>query len=193
MACHEATREHLREAAFVPQVVLDEKYLPDAADFRAFISRAKSLQTEAVVVILFPGALAAFAKQARALRLNADLAGYELFEDASEVKASQGALVGSWYVNADTAAAWFEKAYCQRYNEHPGWGAANAYDALKLTALAADRFNRNNDQIAGYLRTLRGYSGAAGTYSAAGNNRFNLAAAIKVVRENGFEKLRPPD
>jgi branched-chain amino acid transport system substrate-binding protein len=189
IACYKALLNELERRGLKPRVVLDEKFLPDSNDFRTFISKAKSRDAEAVVVALFPGLISAFAKQTRSFDLKADLIGFELFEDENEVKASEGALLGQWYVNADVAAGSFVDDYRKRFNEYPGWGAANGYDSLNITADAVQLFGPDTEKIVDYLHNLHNYSGAAGRYSASGDNRFNLPATIKVVREGGFEKL----
>ena len=189
IACRDAVVEEFDRRGLKERIVLDERFLPDATDYRTFILKAKARSVDLVVVAVFPGALSSFAKQARAMQLKADLGGMETFEDEHEVKASEGALIGQWYVNTEVAEDSFVRSYKSRYNEHPGWGAANAYDSLKLIAEGVSRFGSDNEKIAGYLSTLRDYPGAAGKYTASGDNRFSIPATVKMVTANGFEKL----
>ena len=63
----------------------------------------------------------------------------ELFEDENEVKASEGALVGQWYVNADSSTADFEREFQAKYKEFPGLASANAFDTLNIMADAVDQ------------------------------------------------------
>jgi len=87
------------------------------------------------------------------------------------------------------ASAEFEQAYYSRFGHHPGWSAVNGYDALTLFYLGS-RKDKSGPAIAKFLSTLSDYSGAAGTYSATGDGRFTLPAAVKVVREDSFERIR---
>lgn len=174
------------------RTVLEQFFLPTETDFRTYISKARSLNVDGVVVCLLPGSLAAFAKQSRQHGLSADLIGVELFEDESEVNASGKSLVGQWYVNADSADSSFERSYQKRFGHHPGWAAANAFDSFQLLAQAHRNHGPAGDSIANFLHNIRDYSGAAGRYSATGDGRFTLSAAVKVVTATGFEKLPAP-
>ena len=176
-----AVRAELDKGGFTDKVVVDSTFLPDVSDFKTYIAKAKSKKVDAAIVLLFPGPLASFAKQAKAHGLSADLVGVELFEDENEVKASEGALIGHWYVNADVATGDFMQTYRDAYKQHPGWGAANAFDTLNLVADAVTLFGPDTEKVVDYLNSLTNYSGAAGVYSASGDNRFTLPAAIKMV------------
>ena len=193
VSCLKALEKEMDKAGLSGRIVLNERYLPSNVDFRTFLFKAKAKQADAIIELLFPGSISALAKQARQMQLKADLVGIELFEDENEVKASDGALLGQWYVNADTADAGFVSAYLRRYNKQPGWGAANAYDSIKLIAQAVEKSGPDNEKIALFLKSVKDYRGAAGVYSASGDNRFDLPATIKIVTAQGFEKLKLPD
>ncbi|MBX7145150.1 MAG: ABC transporter substrate-binding protein [Oligoflexia bacterium] len=180
----------LERQGLADRVVLRHNLAIEDRDFNTFIAKARAAKVDGISVALLSGALSSFARKVRESGLKSDLFGAELFEDEHEVRASGGALVGSWFVNADVAQAEFVKKYRDRYHEHPGWATANAYDTLRLIAAAVDQFGNDNLKIASYLRAIRNYSGAAGIYSASGDNRFILPAAIKLVQADGFPKLR---
>lgn len=189
LAVYRAVIKELKRVGLDGKIVLDQKFLTTETDFRTYVAKARKRQVDGVIVCLFPGALSSFAKQIRQGGVQADLMGIELFEDSNEVAASQGALIGQWYINSDSATSNFEKIYYSSFKEHPGWAAANAYDSLQLLAAAHQLYGNNGSKIAEYLSQLTDYRGAAGTYSSTGDNRFTLAAAVKVVRKDGFEKL----
>ena len=174
---------------FQERVVYRETFLKGETDYRAVVAALKAKQVDAVVAVLFPGALSAFAKQLKSARLPAELIGMETFEDEAEVKASEGAMLGAWYVNASDPTERFVAEYKQKYGEHPGWAAANGYDSLRLIANAAAAVGNDSVKVANYLSETHEYAGAAGTYSATGDNRFTLPAALKRVTERGFEPL----
>lgn len=194
IAVRDALISVFNDSGITERLVLNELFLATETDFRTFIAKARQKQIDAVIVCLFGGGpLASFAKQARAQGLKVDLAGMEMFEDEKEVKASDGALVGHWYVNADVATSAFEKAYRAKYNEHPGWAAANGYDVLNLFVKAFRKYGEDRSMYASYLSSLADYNGAAGTYSATGDNRFTLPAAVKVVMMDGFRAIQMSD
>lgn len=43
-----------------------------------------------------------------------------------------------------------------------------------------------------YLRTLKNFKGSMGVYGALGNNDFDLPVGVRLITENGFEKLAEP-
>jgi len=43
-----------------------------------------------------------------------------------------------------------------------------------------------------YLRNIKNFSGAQGTFSAVGDGTFTIAAVLKVVTKDGFELLKTP-
>ena len=181
--------QELKAQVLGDRVVFDEKVAVGAQEFKTLIAKAQSKGVDGLCTIILPGSLATFSKQARELGFTGEIFGYELFEDPNEVKASDGALVGKWYVNASDPSADFLRRYKAKYNETPGFGAGNAYDAMALVSFAAAAYSNSNEKMADHLRALKDYHGAVGLYSATGDNRFALPAVIKVVEKDGFKKI----
>lgn len=188
-ALRDAFIQGLKDQVLGDRVVFDEKIAIGAQEFKTLIAKAQSKGVDGICTIILPGSLATFAKQSRELNFAADIFGYELFEDVNEVKASDGALIGKWYVNAADPRADFTARYKAKYNENPGFGAGNAYDSLALVAFASAAYENSNERMAEHLRTLKDYHGAVGIYSASGDNRFLLPAVLKVVEKDGFKRL----
>lgn len=189
IALNDAFIEEMKQKGISDLIVMQEKFLMDNTDYRTFISKAKAKNVDGVYAVLFPAGLGTFAKQAREAGLDADIFGFELFEDEHAVEASDGALIGQWYVNADDAGSEYAKRFKAKYNEEPGWASANAYDSLSLIKNALMKYGSDNLKISNYLKSVKNYSGAIGTYSATGDNRFELPATVKVVAKDGFKKL----
>lgn len=171
------------------RIVYHQTFRKDDTDYRSALLQVKQKKADAVVAVIFPGALAAFAKQFRDLRVGAELIGMESFEDRDEVIASDGALVGAWYVNAANTTSEFSKDFQARFGEPPGWGAGNGYDALVLLAAALRDVGPAEIRIRDYLRSVKNFPGATGTFSASGDNRFTLPAALKRVTPTNFEEI----
>lgn len=171
-------------------IVLSEDYDPDVKDFRTFLTklRAKEKETDAVMIFLMPGQLHLFARQMREMGIFLPLFGAEMFEDAQEVALARGALDGAWYVNAGDGDGTFLQGYRQRFPGASSFGAANCHDAVMLAARAEER-GVARERLHEYLATLEKFSGALGTYSATGDQRFSLPAALKVVTKDGFETI----
>lgn len=168
------------------KVVLEEDYPTDARDFKPFLLKAKAAgELDGIFVNLFFGQIGAFARQASELGIKVPMFGIEVFEDEQEIKASGGALVGAWYIQADDGTDSFRKTYRERFPGKSIYTAANCYDALLLLAEAHSK----TEDIIAHLKSLKNYSGALGEYSASGDNRFTLPAIVKVVTESGFERL----
>lgn len=173
------------------QVVLDEEYSSDVKDFKTLIAKIKrQSDIDAILLILMPGQLGEFARQLRQAQVTLPLFGFEILEDSNEVKVSQGALIGAWYVNAADASAKFMTDFRQKYPDSSLFGAANAYDAVQLVARAIEQGKDSSEEINSFLHEVRDFRGALGTYSATGDNRFSLPAAVKVVTAQGFEQVR---
>ena len=189
IAISNAVREEFARQGLSSSIVLDERFLSGETDYRTFISKARSKKIDAAVLFLMSGAISSFAKQNRSLRLNAALCGVELFEDDNEVKASEGTLLGQWYVTAKSARE-FDDEFSRKFGERAAFGAPNAYDAVNLLVEGFRKFGRDGNKLAEFLATLKDYSGAAGIYSATGDNRFTLPAAVRVVTEKGYQDLQ---
>ena len=187
----DAAIEALKKRGLADGIVYRQNFVSDHTDFRSALTTIKQRQPEGVVVVLLPGALSSFARQFRDSKADAQLIGIETFEDESEVKAARGALEGAWYVNAADSTGTFIADYRSKYNEYPGWGAANAFDSLCLMAKAVTDVGQSNRAVRDYLRTVKNYAGATGVFSASGDNRFTLPAAVKRVTKEGFEIFKP--
>jgi len=85
------------------ELALDEEYPPDVKDFRPFIAKLRlRSDVDAVGIMLLPGQCGTFAKQVREAGIGVPLFGFEVFEDANEVKVKEfrGAL-GTYSASGD--------------------------------------------------------------------------------------------
>lgn len=172
------------------QIALDEQFAPDIKDFKTVITKIRALKDiDAIFVMLFPGQSGLFAKQARQLGIKQDFFSIEMFEDNQSVKDSAGALLGQWYINNDDPSQSFINEYKQKFPGASLWGASTAHDLALVIGLAIEKgYNKNN--LPEFLANLKDFTGALGTFSASGDNRFTMPAAVKIVTEDGFKKIR---
>ena len=170
-------------------IVHRQDFVASDTDFRSTIAKLREKKIDAAVAVLFPGAISSFAKQFKASGIQAELIGMETFEDESEVKAAAGALEGAWYVNASDPTDDFIALYKKRFKTHPGWSVANSFDTLNLLAQGVHAGQQSADLMSNFLRSINNFSGAAGIYSASGDNRFTLPAALKRIKDGAFIKV----
>jgi len=171
------------------RIVLDEEYPVDVKDFRPYINKLKAVpKVDAVFVELFFGQTGLFAKQARELGVGLPLFNVETFEDPNELKISDGALVGHWYIQADDPGNSFHEIYRARFPDASIYISGNCHDVIALIGSALSN-GKSRKTIPEFLGSIKNYQGAMGVFSATGDNRFSLQATVKIVTSKGFEKL----
>ena len=183
-------KEDFAKHSLTAKIILEETFLPEVTDFKNFIMKAKKVNSDAVIMLIFPGALANFTKQASQLNWSGDFVGIEFFEDENEIKAANGTLLNQWYVNTDLPADNFAKKFQETYQTYPSAYTANVYDSIHLISKAITETNANREEMANFLLNLKNYQGACGTYSSTNDGRFDLKATVKLVTEDGFKKIR---
>jgi branched-chain amino acid transport system substrate-binding protein len=174
-------------------LAFDEDIAGDQKDFRPLLGRMRSKTFDVFVPLVFPEQLGIFARQAKEMGFTQPCVGYEMFEDENAVKLSNGALIGSWYATYDDGDSGFLGRYKAAYPGASTIGAANGYDSVGIINAAlignsALDDSKSTSKISAHFQSLKNFQGALGTYSATGDNRFSLPAAIKVVTESGFKK-----
>jgi len=163
------------------KIVIDEEYPIDVTDFRTVIARIRQTpDLDAIFLLLFKGQLSSFALQARQSGIDLPFFGYEFMEDINEIRAAQGTLEGAWYVNAADASDDFISRFQQLNPDASLYTAANGYDAVLLLAEAI-KTAKSRAEIVEFLAGLKDFTGALGTYSSTGDQRFSLPAALKIV------------
>ncbi|MCC6933460.1 MAG: penicillin-binding protein activator [Deltaproteobacteria bacterium] len=173
------------------ELVIEEDIAYDNRDIRSIIAKIKTKKdVDAIMLALLPGQLAVLAKQLRQYGVSLPLFGFEMFEDKEEVKASDGALINQWYVNASDATGEYTKKYISRYGDNATRIASNnGFDIIMIINDALKK-ERSRQFVNRYFHTLKDYRGASGVYSATDDNRFSLPAAVKLVTDKEFIQLR---
>lgn len=170
------------------EVVLDEEYPIENKDFKPFLNKLKAQgDVDAIYGNLVLGQVGLLAKQARELNISLPIFESEMFEDESEVKLSQGALIGQWFVNERDPSAEFLKTYTERFPGAKIFNASNGYDAINVLLEAP---TGDAKAIARSLAERKSYRGLNGEYRLLADRRFDIPVSIKVVKEKGFETIR---
>jgi branched-chain amino acid transport system substrate-binding protein len=166
------------------EVAAAEEFPPEVQDFRPMLAKIRNIPgIDAIADNLLFGQVGIFAKQARELGLSQPIIGIESFEEKSEVEASQGALLGQWYVQSADAGPDFRTAYLKRFPGASLYSAGHCHDIMTLIA----RARTEKKLLPEFLHALKDFSGAMGTVSATGDHRFSLGAVVKKVTPAGFE------
>jgi branched-chain amino acid transport system substrate-binding protein len=189
LADADALKDELTRRGEGNRIVYSASFGREVVDFKSSISAMKSKQVDAVVAVLFPPAVSTFARQLRNLHPKAELIGMETIEEESEVKAAGGALEGAWYVTAAAPSGAFIEAYRARFGEAPGMASGNGYDTIQMIVAGISDQHAGVSEVAEHLRSVKGFQGASGVYSASGDNRFTLPAALRIVENGEFKSL----
>jgi branched-chain amino acid transport system substrate-binding protein len=167
-------------------LVSNDEMQREETDFRTVATKIVRLNPDAVYSLLWAPQPGIFAKQLRELGYKGEIFGAHNLEDPNEVRVSDGALEGAWFVSADDGgAANFYKQYYKRFAENPSAGGTNGYDVAKMLIGAAN----SPVPINQYLHELKDFEGVLGKYSATKNNDFSIQAALKKIVSGNFERL----
>jgi branched-chain amino acid transport system substrate-binding protein len=171
------------------EVAVDVEVPIGEKDVRSYALKAARVENlDAALLMIMPGSAGLLARELRRNGFRGEFCGYEAFEDSVEVKLSEGALIGGWYAQGKAGREEWLSAYMKRFPGASTMGAANVHDAVLLLVQAFLERNSEAD-AADYLRTVKDFHGALGVYSATGDNRFSLPAALLKVTPNGFQPL----
>ena len=158
---------------------------PQEMDFMTIVTRIKTRNADAVYNLLLSPQSAAFSKQLRGIGFKGDLFSAHQVEDAKEVEASQGALVGTWFVSVNPLSDdSFISSYKKEFADSPKSGAGNGYDCAKMIIEGAHQIDLNS-----YLHNLDDFNGILGIYSYNHEGYFEVKPVVKKVTTTGFERM----
>jgi branched-chain amino acid transport system substrate-binding protein len=143
--------------------------------------RIKHLNPDAVFLSTIPPQGANLARRLREIGYEGDFfGGIQEFRHESLAN-SKGALLGSWFVSGDDASA---ESFYQEYKKRFGVDARDysrfsvyAFDSLMML----DQALQSGDMVS-YLRGLKNFTGASGSFSYDGNNGFTFPVTVQVLK-----------
>jgi len=167
---------------------------PAEQDFRTPIARLRRANIDALGILLFPGQISSFYRQARTMGLDIPSFGTDIFESTGEISDAAGTMQGAVYafnqVDLD-----FAKRYRTRFgnDEHLGTAASGYAIALMLAQRFSDFHPSSSDEIIARLKSTPPAETALGKMtfkeSATGGPYFHFPVVIREVRENHIATL----
>lgn len=172
-------------------IVASEEVADSVLDFRSVVERMKRKGAiDAFIPMFFPGQLSVAVRQARGLGVEAQIVGFETFDNEHEIASANGALSNAVFATGADPTPEFTRDFQARFPGLSLYTGSNCYDALFLLALAT-RGGGEPEAVANFLRQLRDFRGASGVVSATTDNRFKLPTALKSIDSSGEVKTLP--
>lgn len=163
------------------KILLNEEVLPEDRDLNTFATKIKLLNPSAVFVNLLPPQMSILSKQLRNKGYQGEFFSGPPLGNPDEIKASNGALLGSWFASIDdTKVNSFYKDYEETFNLHAPMEAIYGFESANLiinNAEHADLFDS--------LKSLKSFSGLLGEYSIT-NQVIDFPAIAWKVTAEGF-------
>lgn len=123
------------------EVPIYESMLPDARDFRPFISKLRQANVDSIFLASHYGPSAIFLKQLRQAGLKQPVGGPETLYNPELLTlagdAAEGIITTTYFFPGDPRQAAFVKAYSSKYGRDPDLWAAYAWDAVAIAAQGA--------------------------------------------------------
>jgi len=171
------------------QVLIEETYLQTTSDLRSQLTKIKSSDAEAVVVISYPKDTIIAMRQARELDLRKPLYfATEAVEDPNVLREAGHAAEEAIYITPAPAegevANRFAKLYEDKFGKKPELFAAEAYDIIYLVVNAIEATpdkQINAEAIKEYLYTIKDWAGASGKITFDNNGDVIKPMAIKII------------
>ncbi len=143
--------------------------------------KIKASNPDAVFLSTFPPQGGILARRLRELGYKGDFFGGIQQYRREEIKNSNGALLGAWFVSGtEESAGPFLATYKNKYGVDPlelSTFALYAYDSLGLLSNAV-----KSGDVLNYFRTVKDFQGISGKLSADGKNGFAFPVAAQVLK-----------
>ena len=165
-------------------VVFSDEAAAGESDFRALVLNVRGSVPDAVFFATLPPHASLLSRQLRGAGFAGEFFSTVSAAHRSEIKASQGALIGAWVASAGVArASSFLSLYASRFGELEAPEGIFTYDAVRLM-LGALR-----GKGAATLREAKEFQGIAGDYVLDENRSFRVPVHIFGVWEQWLEPL----
>ncbi|MGE3926077.1 MAG: ABC transporter substrate-binding protein [Lautropia sp.] len=123
------------------EVPIYESMLPDARDFRSFITKLRQAKVDSIFLASHYGPSAIFLQQLRQAGLQQPVGGPETLYSPELIKlagkAADGIITTTYFFPGDPVKAAFVEAYRKKYGQDPDLWSAYAWDAVAIAAEGA--------------------------------------------------------
>jgi branched-chain amino acid transport system substrate-binding protein len=152
------------------KILSNESFMPGTTDFRAMITKAKSLNPDAIIISPQGESGALMLKQIKAANYTGGIYSNLILGDEKIIKLAEGAAEGLYY--CDTAglskenpkANHFIDTYQEKFGEIPSldFYSGARYDSVFIIAQAIEEVGNDTNKIKDYLYDLDNYDGVLG-------------------------------
>ena len=160
---------------------------PTDSDFRSVLNKMKLKNFDAIFGNLSIGRHALMMKQARTLNIKQPYFTFGTIETPNELKSSNGALEGSWYVQIADGKESFRRRFSELHPKSSLFAAAQCYDLVGLLNQAANVMDQNNS-VYESINSIKSYEGEGGTIVLRPDKIFQFEPEIKEIRDNTFQR-----
>lgn len=158
-------------------IVSSEGYPLGATDFRAQLTKIRSLRPDALYLPGYYQEVAGILRQMRELGVRTKILGVNSFHDPRLLAIARDTAEGAIFTyptyesdSPDPKVAAFVEAYRQRYGQTPDPFAAQGYDALQLLAAAWSKGATTAEDIRRVLSETKDFPGVAGPITFVGSD-----------------------
>ncbi|MEW9673034.1 ABC transporter substrate-binding protein [Ammoniphilus sp. 3BR4] len=183
----------LKELNVTP--VASEVVAPDAKDFSAQLTNIKAANPEVLYIGSENIQSGLIVKQARALGLNAQIAGGSaldpIYIQTAGKDVAEGTIFTTQYIiNANEETKAFNEAYKEKYGEEAEFHGAKAYDGAKMLVEALNKAypNLDGESVRTALREIT-YKGLTGEYKFDETGEGTDRAQIGIIKNGQFEAV----
>lgn len=175
-------------------VVATESYGEQDTDFRSQLDKIKATKPQAIYLISYYKDAALVFRQAREKGIKVQFLGTTAIEEPKMVELAGDAAEGVIYPLAggfdkkstSEIVRKFYESYRRKYNEEPGWVAAQCYDTVKLIAYCMEKGGLKGPAIQSVMAQIRDYRGATGDISFDEKGDVIKQVVIKTIRNGQF-------
>lgn len=141
---------------------------------------------------------ALIAKKAREIGINVPIIGNNGINSPQYIKsagkASDNSIVASpWFPGKEDAnVKKFVADFKAKYNREPDQFSAQAYDALKIMAVALEKSGSNTDRkkLRDSLATIKDFPGVTGKFAFDANRNPSMNVTVLIVKDGQFLELK---
>lgn len=175
-----------------------ETFADKDTDFSAQLTKIATMKPDALVVASLYQEAALIAKKARELGINVPIVGNNGFNSPQFIKAAgktaDGSIMASpWFPGKDDATVKkFVASYKEKYKKDPDQFAAQAYDALKIMAVALEKSGSTTDRkkLRDSLAAIKDFPGVTGKFAFDAKRNPAMDVTVLIVKDGQFTELK---